>query len=162
MLFFLLNCSYSSGTWSSYFRPRLQHLACLEVACWVTWSMIAHTTTCIMASHHQILQNISRFFLHSHFWSLSNQSSVSCYTQTTLCCTSEVPSQPSLQNSNQGLWNNFDPVGSCIWHAAFYQNCRQEHLILTGSSALQSLIVRLGLLALPVSTFLGQLSCSIM
>lgn len=51
----------------------------------------------------------------------------------------EVPSQPSLQNSNQGLWNNFDPVGSCIWHAAFYQNCRQEHLILTGSSALQNL-----------------------
>jgi hypothetical protein len=53
-------------------------------------------------------------------------------------------------------------VGSCIWHAAFYQNCWQEHLILTGSSALQNLIVRLGLLALPVSTFLGQLSCSIM
>lgn len=55
-----------------------------------------------------------------------------------LLCTSEVPSQPSLQNSNKGLWNNFDPVGSRIWHAAFYENCRQEHLILTGSSALQS------------------------
>ncbi|KAL6643898.1 hypothetical protein ACP70R_018664 [Stipagrostis hirtigluma subsp. patula] len=40
----------------------------------------------------------------------------------------EIPSEPSLQNSEQGLWNNFNHVGSCIWHATFNKNGGQEHL----------------------------------
>lgn len=57
------------------------------------------------------------------------------------CKTSqEIPSEPSLQNSNQGIWNYFDPVGSCIWHIAFNKKCWQEHLISTESSALQSIL----------------------
>ncbi|CAL4890768.1 unnamed protein product [Urochloa decumbens] len=43
-----------------------------------------------------------------------------------------------LKNSNKRLWNNFDPVGSCIWHIAFNKKCWQEHLISTGSFALQT------------------------
>lgn len=60
--------------------------------------------------------------------------------------TQEIPSEPPLQNSKQGLWNNFDPVGSCVWYIAFNKNHWQERLTCTASTALQSQISRLSMI----------------
>lgn len=44
-------------------------------------------------------------------------------------CTSEIPSEPSLQNPKQGVRNNIDAVGSCVWYIALDENHWQEELL---------------------------------
>jgi hypothetical protein len=115
--------------------------------------MIAHITICIMANLHRILQNTSRFLLHSEVLPTNG---ISLYAYASFCCTSEIPSEPPLQNSKQGLWNNLNLVGSCIRYIAFNKNDWQDHLSFCCIICLgDTYNIKVRLVA-PATTSLGQ------